>query len=175
MVAGRWTCGRWMWSADSLADGTELKAVSGIDDSSRFGVSAQLVRRATAGPVCEALLGALRRHGIRIRSSLTMGKFFTGRFGRARSSAEVLFDRVCAENGIRHFVDRAQMPTTSGKWSKIWIMVDVFVRVPLNFVRIHSGVSPSRSVQVRQATCWGYALVTAGMSCYPGVRIQASV
>jgi hypothetical protein len=47
-----------------LADGTELKAVSGIDDSSRFGVSAQLVRRATAGPVCEALLAALRRHGI---------------------------------------------------------------------------------------------------------------
>jgi hypothetical protein len=38
--------------------------VSGIDDSSRFEVSAQLVRRATAGPVCEALLAALRRHGI---------------------------------------------------------------------------------------------------------------
>jgi hypothetical protein len=35
--------------------------VSGIDDSSRFGVSAKLVRRATAGPVCEALLAALRR------------------------------------------------------------------------------------------------------------------
>ena len=40
------------------------KAVSGIDDSSRFAVSATLVRRATAGPVCEALLAALRRHGV---------------------------------------------------------------------------------------------------------------
>ena len=47
-----------------LADGTELKAVSGIDDSSRFAVSATLVRRATAKPVCDALLAALRRHGI---------------------------------------------------------------------------------------------------------------
>jgi hypothetical protein len=27
-------------------------------------VSAKLVRRATAGPVCEALLAALRRHGV---------------------------------------------------------------------------------------------------------------
>ena len=67
----RWERARPMelWQLDvvggfHLADGTELKAVSGIDDSSRFGVSAQLVRRATAGPVCEALLAALRRHGI---------------------------------------------------------------------------------------------------------------
>jgi hypothetical protein len=45
-----------------LADGTELKAVSGIDDSSRFGISATLVRRAAAGPVCETLLGGLLQH-----------------------------------------------------------------------------------------------------------------
>jgi hypothetical protein len=37
-----------LWQMDvvggfHLADGTELKAVSGIDDSSRFGVSATLV------------------------------------------------------------------------------------------------------------------------------------
>jgi transposase len=67
----RWERARPMelWQMDvvggfHLADGTELKAVSGIDDSSRFGVSAKLVRRATAGPVCEALLAALRRHGV---------------------------------------------------------------------------------------------------------------
>ena len=67
----RWERARPMelWQMDvvggfHLADGTELKAVSGIDDSSRFGVSATLVRRATAGLVCEALLAALRRHGI---------------------------------------------------------------------------------------------------------------
>ncbi len=80
-----------------LPDGTELKAVSGIDDSSRFGVSATLVRRATAGPVCEALLAALRRHGIPDQILTDNGKVFTGRFGPAGSSAEVLFDRVCAD------------------------------------------------------------------------------
>ena len=65
----RWERARPMelWQLDvvggfHLADGTELKAVSGIDDSSRFGISAQLVRRATARPVCEALLAALRQH-----------------------------------------------------------------------------------------------------------------
>jgi transposase InsO family protein len=67
----RWERARPMelWQMDvvggfHLADGTELKAVSGIDDSSRFVVSAMLVPRATATPVCEALLAALRRHGI---------------------------------------------------------------------------------------------------------------
>jgi transposase len=67
----RWERARPMelWQMDvvggfHLADGTELKAVSGIDDSSRFAVSATLVRRATAKPVCDALLAALRRHGI---------------------------------------------------------------------------------------------------------------
>ena len=67
----RWERARPMelWQMDvvggfHLSDGVELKAVSGIDDSSRFGVSATLVRRATAKPVCDALLAALRRHGI---------------------------------------------------------------------------------------------------------------
>jgi hypothetical protein len=104
-----------------LADGTELKAVSGIDDSSRFGVSARLVRRATAGPVCEALLAALRRHGIPDQILTDNGKVFTGRFGPAGSSAEVLFDRICAENGIRHLLTAPRSPTTTGKverWHK---------------------------------------------------------
>jgi hypothetical protein len=58
-----------LWQMDvvggfHLADGVELKAVSGIDDNSRFAVSAKLVPRATAKPVCDALLVALGRHGI---------------------------------------------------------------------------------------------------------------
>jgi hypothetical protein len=47
-----------------LVDGTELCAVTGIDDHSRFCVIAKLVRRATARPVCEALLEGLARHGV---------------------------------------------------------------------------------------------------------------
>ena len=124
----RWERARPMelWQMDvvggfHLADGTELKAVSGIDDSSRFAISAQLVRRATAGPVCEALLAALRRHGIPDQILTDNGKVFTGRFGPAGSSAEVLFDRICAENGIRHLLTAPRSPTTTGKverWHK---------------------------------------------------------
>src|SRR5512133_2177198 len=58
----RWERARPMelWQMDvvggfHLADGTELKAVSGIDDSSRFVVSAMLVARATAQAVWDAL------------------------------------------------------------------------------------------------------------------------
>jgi hypothetical protein len=115
-----------LWQMDvvggfHLADGVELKAVSGIDDNSRFGISATLVRRATAGPVCEALLTALRRHGVPDQILTDNGKVFTGRFGPAGSSAEVLFDRVCAENGIRHLLTAPRSPTTTGKverWHK---------------------------------------------------------
>ncbi len=124
----RWERARPMelWQIDvvggfHLADGTELKAVSGIDDSSRFGVSAKLVRRATAGPVCEALLAALRRWGVPDQILTDNGKVFTGRFGPAGSSAEVLFDRICAENGIRHLLTAPRSPTTTGKverWHK---------------------------------------------------------
>ena len=49
------------------------------------------------------------------------GKVFTGRFGPVGSSAEVLFDRICAENGIRHLLTAPRSPTTTGKverWHK---------------------------------------------------------
>ena len=78
--------------------GTELKAVTGIDDNSRFVVSAMLVRRATARPVCEALLAALRRHG---SGPDPHGQWqslhWPVRAGGVQP--EVMFDRVCAENG----------------------------------------------------------------------------
>jgi transposase len=97
----RWERGRPMelWQMDvvggfHLVDGTELKAVSGIDDNSRFVTSAMLVRRATARPVCEALLHALRRHGCPDQILTDNGKVFTGRFGPAGSTSEVMFDRT---------------------------------------------------------------------------------
>ena len=124
----RWERARPMelWQMDvvggfHLVDGTELKAVSGIDDSSRFGVSAMLVPRATAKPVCEALLAALRRWGVPEQILTDNAKVFTGRFGPAGGSAEVLFDRICAENGIRHLLTAPRSPTTTGKverWHK---------------------------------------------------------
>lgn len=41
------------------------------------------------------------------------GKVFTGRFGPG--TGEVLFDRICRENGIRHLLTAPRSPTTTGK------------------------------------------------------------
>jgi transposase InsO family protein len=64
---------------------------------------------------------ALGRHGIPDQILTDNGKVFTGRFGPAGSSAEVLFDRICAVNGIRHLLTAPRSPTTTGKverWHK---------------------------------------------------------
>jgi transposase InsO family protein len=122
----RWERARPMelWQMDvvggiHLCDGAELKVITGIDDNSRFVVCATVVARATARPVCEALLGALARHGVPEQVLTDNGKVFTGRFGPAGSSAEVLFDRVCAENGIRHLLTAPRSPTTTGKVERL--------------------------------------------------------
>jgi hypothetical protein len=41
------------------------------------------------------------------------GKVFTGRFGP--NPGEVLFDRICRENGITHRLTAPRSPTTTGK------------------------------------------------------------
>ena len=96
-----------------LVDGSELKVVIGVDDHSRFCVSAKVVRRATAKPVCDALGDAMRRHGIPDQILTDNGKVFTGRFGPGTS--EVLVDRICRENGIRHLLTAPRSPTMTGK------------------------------------------------------------
>jgi transposase InsO family protein len=47
-----------------LADGTRAKALTGVDDHSRFCVSAALMARERTRPVCDALAAALRAHGV---------------------------------------------------------------------------------------------------------------
>jgi transposase InsO family protein len=85
-----------------LEDGTELKVVTGVDDHSRFCVIAKLVLRATARPVCDALLEALSRHGVPQQILSDNAKVFTGRL--AHRPATVAFDRICVGNGIRHLL-----------------------------------------------------------------------
>ena len=80
-----------------LKDGTELKAATGVDDHSRYCVSAKLVRRATSRAVCDALLQALERHGVPDELLTDNARVFTGRIGP--HPVEVLFDRICRENG----------------------------------------------------------------------------
>jgi transposase InsO family protein len=122
----RWERDRAMelWQMDvvggvRLADGSEAKIVSGIDDHSRFCVSAHVVARATARPTCDALAIAMRRHGVPEQILTDNGKVFTGRFGPG--TGEVLFDRICRENGIKHLLTAPRSPTTTGKverWHK---------------------------------------------------------
>jgi transposase InsO family protein len=100
-----------------LEDGTELKVVTGIDDHSRFCVIAKLVPRATARPVCDALLEGLTAHGIPEQILTDNGKVFTGRL--ARPPAVVAFDRICLANGIRHLLTAPYSPTTTGKIERL--------------------------------------------------------
>jgi transposase InsO family protein len=95
-----------------LADGTEAKLVTGIDDHSRFCVICQVVPRATGRAVCLAFAAALRRHGVPGEVLTDNGKQFTDRFGKG---GEVLFDRICRDNGIAHRLTQPRHPTTTGK------------------------------------------------------------
>lgn len=116
----RWERSRAMelWQMDvtlgvHLEDGTSPSIVTGIDDHSRFCVSAKVVERATARPVCDALLEARQRHGVPEGILSDNGKVFTGRFGLHQG--EVLFDRICRERGIKHLLTAPGSPTTTGK------------------------------------------------------------
>lgn len=93
--------------------GTECKVLTGIDDHSRFCVCAGVMVRATARPVCGFFVQALSRHGVPEEVLSDNGKVFTGRFGL--NETEVVFDKICRENGIKHLLTAPRSPTTTGK------------------------------------------------------------
>jgi transposase InsO family protein len=116
----RWERGRPMelWQMDvvggiGLADGTTVKCLTGIDDHSRYCVCAALLVRERTQLVCDALTAALRSHGVPEQILTDNGKVFTGRFNHPPT--EVLFDRICRENGIEHLLTKPRSPTTTGK------------------------------------------------------------
>ena len=96
-----------------LADGTTAKALTGIDDHSRFCVSARLMTRERTQAVCDGFSSALRSYGLPSQVLTDNGKVFTGRF--AHPPVEVLFDRICRENGVDHILTQPRSPTTTGK------------------------------------------------------------
>src|SRR6201996_3088056 len=96
-----------------LADGTSAKALTGIDDHSRMCVCARLMARERTGAVCEGLRVALTTYGAPEQMLTDNGKVFTGRFNHP--VVEVLFDRICRENGIEHLLTQPRSPTTTGK------------------------------------------------------------
>jgi len=116
----RWERGTAMelWQMDVvggfvLADGTRAKALTGVDDHSRFCVSAHLMGRESSRGVCAGLAAALRAHGVPQQILTDNGKVFTGRFNKP--PVEALFDRICRENGIEHLLTQPRSPTTTGK------------------------------------------------------------
>ena len=107
-----------LWQLDTvggflLGDGTTAKALTGVDDHSRFCVSARLMVRERTQSVCDGFSSALRIHGVPAQVLTDNGKVFTGRF--AQPPVEVLFDRICRENGVDHLLTAPRSPTTTGK------------------------------------------------------------
>jgi transposase InsO family protein len=104
-----------LWQLDvvhgfALADGSTAKALTGIDDHSRFCVSAQLMLREPTQAVCDGFSSALRENGVPAQVLTDNGKVLTGRF--AQPPVEVLFDRICRENGVDHILTQPGLRTT---------------------------------------------------------------
>src|SRR5487761_2318666 len=97
-----------------LTDGSELKCLTGVDDHSRLCVVAGLMVRATSRSVCDHFATAMRVHGVPQEILTDNGKVFTGRFN-SNKNVEVLFDKICRENGIEHLLTAPRSPTTTGK------------------------------------------------------------
>lgn len=107
-----------LWQMDvvggfHLADGSTAKALTGVDDHSRFCVSARLMMRERTQAVCDGLDAAMRAYGVPQQILTDNGKVFTGRFHAP--PVEVLFDRICRENGVEHLLTAPRSPTTTGK------------------------------------------------------------
>jgi transposase InsO family protein len=96
-----------------LADGIHAKALTGVDDHSRFCVSARLMPRERTRAVCDGLAASVRAFGVPQQILTDNGRVFTGRFNHP--PVEVLFDRICRENGIEHLLTAPRSPTTTGK------------------------------------------------------------
>ena len=106
-----------LWQLDivdgiRLADGSETKIVTGVDDHSRFCVIATVVRRATGRAVCAAFTDALHAYGFPDEVLTDNGKQFTGRFTRPRP-AEVMFERICRRTATSNRGHRPQ----PGRWN----------------------------------------------------------
>lgn len=76
-----------------LADGRECKTLTGIDDHSRFVVSTVLAVP-SGRAVADEFVRAMRVYGVPAEVLTDSGKHFT-----KPRPAEVLFKRVCRENG----------------------------------------------------------------------------
>ena len=63
--------------------------------------------------MCEVFKQAMLTYGVPDEVLTNNGKQFTGRFGTHK--AEVMFDRMCRENGISHKLTAPRSPTTTAR------------------------------------------------------------
>lgn len=108
-----------LWQLDivggiQLANGGECKLLTGIDDHSRFVVVSALLATPSAREVSEAFLAAMRRYGVPAKVLTDNGGQFTGRYLKPQP-VEVLFERICREDGIKQRLTKPRSPTTTGK------------------------------------------------------------
>jgi transposase InsO family protein len=102
-----------LWLVNPVTgEAREVKIVTGVDDHSRFCVMAKVVERATSRAVCVAFAEALARFGVPEEVQSDNGKQFTDRFGKG---GEVMFDRICRKNGIKHRLTDPFSPNQNGK------------------------------------------------------------
>jgi transposase InsO family protein len=97
-----------------LADGRECKLLTGIDDHSRFVVLATVLSTPSAREVAETFAAAMRRYGVPSEVLSDNGGQFAGRFIKPLP-VEVLFERICRDNGIKQRLTKPRSPTTTGK------------------------------------------------------------
>lgn len=90
-----------------LADGSHAKALTGIDDHSRFCVSARLMSRERTRAVCDGLAAALTAYGCPVQLLTDNGRVFTGKFHHP--PVEVLFEEDLPGERHRALVDRASL------------------------------------------------------------------
>ncbi|MCA1600795.1 MAG: IS481 family transposase [Acidobacteria bacterium] len=106
-----------LWQSDlmmvTLIGGKKIWLVTVIDDHSRFCIAAKLVPRPTSRGVCAVFVDAMSTYGVPDEVLTDNGSQFTGRL--ATNPSEVLFDRMCRQNGIRHLLTGIGAPTTTGK------------------------------------------------------------
>jgi transposase InsO family protein len=108
-----------LWQLDivggvPLADGRECKLLTGVDDHSRFIVIATMLVTPSAREIGEAFIAAMRRYGVPSEVLTDNGGQFTGRYLKPLP-VEVLFEKICRDNGIKQRLTKPRSPTTTGK------------------------------------------------------------
>jgi hypothetical protein len=80
----------------------------------RFHAVMEVLAGSPSRAVCAAFVTSMQRFGVPSEVLTDNGKQFTGRFTRPRPG-EVLFERICRENGITAILTKPRTPTTTGK------------------------------------------------------------